>query len=358
VNWKTNLIAPAEVVVGKQYFARGEGLLADNNQEAIKAFKIDWTTGDWSWGALWGMLDREQFFGASTSPLVPPGIETSGQDNYNLYSLDWAVTDSWDLGGSWLESGFNKEQGWSVDLTGEAFGLDWYGEYAKLTDWPTGEDFFDLNANGLEEAGEVPLADSDTAWLAGLKWSNPTLCITGEYGEVDAGYALAFPGAGWAQHPFLVSSMGMYGGFGGFNLPLSALHPNASVDPHDINWIDRPLFLDPTNIARGWHVNVTFPNLLGAGTPLSIDYADGDGYTPEFLEWLAVGGSNSSLAEPDEWRDADAFWTVKLSRQFTESVSANVLYSRREVDNILTVGDYPGEDEPIQVIRGEVCVAF
>jgi hypothetical protein len=91
---------------------------------------------------------------------------------------------------------------------------------------------------------------------------------------------------------------------------------------------------------------------------LSIDYSDGDGYTPEFLDWLALGGSTSGLVEPDEWRDADACWTVKLSKQFTQSVSANVLYSRREVDNILAVADYPGEDDPIQVIRGEVCVAF
>jgi hypothetical protein len=358
VEWKTKCIVPANVVVGKQYFGRGQGLLADNDQEAIKAFKIDWATDSWSFGALWGMVDREQFFGASTSELMFGLGETNGQDNYNLYSIDWAISDSWGLGGSWLESGFNEERGWSVDLAGKAWGLDWYGEYAQLLDWPTGEDFFDLDSDGVEEAGEVSLDDSDTAWLTGLKWSRGGVSITGEYGEVDAGYALSIPGAGWSQTPFLVSSMGMYDGFGGFNLPLSALHPNASVDPHDINWIDRQLFLDPTNIARGWHVNVTFPELLGEGTPLSIDYADGDGYSPEHLEWLAFGGSSSGVAEPDEWRDADAYWTVKLSRQFTETVSANILYSQREVDNILAVGDYPGEDDPIKVIRGEISVAF
>ncbi len=356
-DWSTRFILPAEVVVGKQYFSRGQGLLADNDQEAIKAFKIDWMTDSVSFGALWGMLDREQFFGASTSPIVGLG-ETSGQDNYNLYSLDWAISDSWDVGGSWLHSGYNEEQGWSIDLTGELGALDFYGEYAELMQWPNGEDFNDMDGDGVEGPGEAPLSDSDTAYLAGLKWSNPAICITGEYGEVDAGYALSVPGSGWSPVWGLVSSMGMYDGFGGFNLPLSALHPNASVDPHDINWIDRQLFLDPTNIARGYHVNVTFPALLGEGTPLSIDYAAGDGYTPEYLEWLAYGGSNSGLVEPDQWRDADPYWTVKLSRQFTESVSANILYSQRDVDNILAVGDYPGEDDPIKVIRGEVCVAF
>jgi hypothetical protein len=350
VKWKTTFIKPAEVVVGKQYFDRGLGLLADNDQEAIKAFSIDWTGGNLSWGVLLGMLDREQFWGMSTSPLVAVPGQTDGQDNYNLFSLDWMLSDNWGIGGTYLESGYNREQGWSADLTGRV-GEDWcfYGEYAQLLDWPTGTDFNDISDDGVEDPGEVPLSDSDTAWLAGLKWDPGSVVITGEYGEVDAGYALSFAGAGWME---------VAGAFGGFNLPLSAMHPNASVDPHDINWIDRPVFLDPTNIARGWHVNVTFPELLGEGTPLSIDYSDGDGYTPEFLDWLALGGSTSGLVEPDEWRDADACWTVKLSKQFTQSVSANVLYSRREVDNILAVADYPGEDDPIQVIRGEVCVAF
>jgi hypothetical protein len=149
-----------------------------------------------------------------------------------------------------------------------------------------------------------------------------------------------------------------------FNLPLSRLHPNAEVDPHDINWVDRPLFLDPTNIARGWHVNVTFPTLLGDNTPLSIAYSAGDGYDPAFLSWLLSGGSNSGVAEPDKWRDADPVWIVKLSRQFSENVSANVIYGRREVDNIMSPQEVPifdeefAEQDPIQVIRAEVCVAF
>ncbi len=380
VVWKTQFITPAEIVAGKQYFDRGQGLLVDNDQEAIKAFRINWLAGDWSWGAIWGMLDREQFWGRTAGVVglpaldamgmyAPAGLvdpETSGQDNYNIYTLGWAISDNWDLGGTWLESGFNQEQGWSVDLSGKVWGLDFYGEYAQLMDWPTGQDFNDLNGDGVEDADEVPLDDSDTAWLAGLKWTGKSVCVTGEYGEVDAGYAFAFTGGGWSALNPLFGAMGMYTDF--FNLPLSRLHPNAEVDPHDINWVDRPLFLDPTNIARGWHVNVTFPNLLGAGTPLSVSYMDGDAYDPLFLGWLAAGGSNSGVAEPDKWRDADPVWVVKLSRQFNESVSANILYGRREVDNVVSPQTVPittvnqvdlfAENDPIQVIRAEVCVAF
>jgi len=153
------------------------------------------------------------------------------------------------------------------------------------------------------------------------------------------------------------------------NLPLSALHPNAEVDPHDINWIDRPLFLDPTNIAKGWHVNVTFPKLLGEKTPVSVSYMDGEAYEPRYLSWLSQGGPNSGIPEPGKWTDADSVWVVKVSRQLSECVSANLLYGRRQTENVMsrqTVPvDYGTQEEPlyadnapIQVLRAEVCVSF
>jgi len=361
----TTVLLPADLTIGKQYFARGQGLLADNDQESIKALRADWDTGgSVSWGVVLGMLDREQFWGRTAGsiglPALAPAVVgqvdpmTSGQDNYHLYYLDWAIGGDWALGANWLDSGLNQEQGWSASLDGELYGLDFYGEYAQLKDWPNGED---VSQTGLE------LSESDNAWMAGLRWSNPAVCVTGEYGVVDAGYAFALTGGGWsAIHP-LIGSMGMYTDY--FNLPLSALHPNASVDPHDINWIDRPLFLDPTNIAKGWHVNVTFPKLLGPNTPVSVSYMNGDAYEPRHLYWLSQGGPASGIPEPDEWRDADSIWTVKVSRQLSESVSANILYGRREVENVMSpqdvliggTGAY-AEDEAIQVLRGEVCVAF
>ena len=381
--YRTNVFVPAELTVGKQYFNRGLGLLADNSQEAIKAFRIDWNTGDSvSWGALWGMLDPEMFWGRLAPAVafytpMPFGLpqvagsvprEASGQDNYNLYYLDWMVTDTWCLGANWLDSGFNREQGWSASLMGDLYGLDFYGEYAQLTSWPTGDDFADLNANLIQDTGEVSLDESDTAWMVGMRWTSEPVCITGEYGEVDAGYAFSIPGGGWSAIPSL-GGMPLLPVFDNFtlNLPLSALHPNAEVDPHDINWIDRGLFLDATNIARGWHVNVTFPDLLGDDTPVSVSYMDGDAYSGRYLSWLYFGGTSSGIAEPSKWTDADPIWVVKVSRQLNESVSANLLYGRREVDNVMSTQQVPAgavgasayaENDPIQVIRGEICVAF
>jgi len=341
----TRFITPVELTVGKQYLKRGVGLLFDNDQEAIKALRADFGTGSLRVGTLLGMLDNEQFLGATSSfpnpaPFVGEPAEINGQDNINLLYLDWAFAGDWKLGGNWLNSGFNMEQGWSVSLSGPVYGLGLYGEYSKLLKWPNGED----------TAGRLDLDDSDTAWMAGLKWSNPWVALQGEYGQVDAGYSFAFTGGGWDAF------FGPVFGEGIFNLPLSALHPRAEIDPHDINWIDRPLFLDPTNIAKGWHVQATFPTLLKS-MPLTVSYASGDAYNPEYLAWLAEGGSNSRLERPDKWMDADPVWWVKLSRQMSDSVTASLLYGRREVDNV--IAPVPGEfNDPIQVIRAEVAVQF
>jgi len=357
-------IAPVNVIVGKQYEKRGVGLLFDNDQEAVKALRMDFGKSRLRFGTFLGMLDEEQFFARTFSE--PQGVDPNtgepfvvdGQDNINLLYLDYGFCDKWNVGFNWLDSGFAKEQGWSANLTGKVLGLDLYGEYSKLTKWGNGKDWDDWNGNGIEDSFETPLDDSDTAWMAGLKWGNKWLQLVGEYGEVDAGYALSIPWAGWdaAWGPGL------------FNLPLSALHPLAEIDPHDINWIDRPLFLDPTNIAKGWHVQATFPTLLGAKTPVTVSYAAGDAYSPDYLSWLYDGGSNSDSAAPTKWRDADSVWYIKLSRQISEAVSANLVYGRREVDNVMSNQEIPvstdteatvyATDDPIQVIRAEVIVQF
>jgi hypothetical protein len=282
------------------------------------------------------MLDREHFAGATAEDPPQPGETTSGQDNVNVAMLDWAPSDSWGLDLTYLDSGLCEESGWSLGVEAEVLGLDFYGEYSQLLDWQSGEDYSVYTGTQI-----LDLDESDTAWMGGLRWSSPAVCITGEYGEVDPGYALSFA---------------MYGGPDNFGLPLSLLHPNAEVDPHDINWIDRPLFLDPTNIARGWHVGVMFPSLLGEGTPLSISYADGDSYCPDYLGWLVDGGPTSPMARPDPWRDADAVWSVKIERQLSEGVSANVIYGQRETENVMAAGDSCADD--VKVVRAEVNVAF
>ena len=285
LKYGTRFITPTELTIGKQYLSRGCGLLFANDQEGVEALRADFGSGSLRVGAFLGMLDPEQFLGRTYS--LPAGVnedgrplETNGQDNINLIYLDWAFACNWTLGANWLQSGFGKEAGWSVSVAGPLAGLGFYGEYAKLTQWPDGQNFADWNDNGMQDPGEVSLSTAgDAAWLAGLRWSNSWLKLVGEYGQIDPGYALSFGFGGWDA----------VDGPGFFNLPLSLLHPRAEIDPYDINWIDRPMFLDPTNIAKGWHVQATFPCLFGTNTPLTVSYAAGDGYNPDFLGWLYNG---------------------------------------------------------------------
>ena len=375
--YRTNFLLPMDLTVGKQFVKRGLGLLMDNDQEGVKGARLDWNKDKpVSFGIYWGMLDREQFFGRSTGSLGLPSLatysagmyepKTNGQDNYNLYYADVNVGKSWDLGLSWLQSGFNKEQGWSADVTGKALGLGWYGEFAQLRKWPTGLKFLDANDDGIQEAGEVSIEDAGrNAWVGGAKWDSSWISLTGEYGSIDPGYAFSPQGMGWSAVPTWASGSDLLTS----NLPLSALHPLAEVSAHDINWIDRPLFLDPTNIAKGWHVVASFPKLLGKESGLSVSYADGKAYNPEFLSWTLIG---PLAPKPGKWVDADKIWTVQLSHQLSSNVTARLLYGRRDVDNVMskqvipivttvegqTVVNHYAINDPIQVIRAELAVDF
>jgi len=376
----TKFITPVELTIGKQYLRRGQGLLFDNDQEALKGVRADFGGGNFRVGTFLAMLDPEAFFGR-TAP-IPFGLDVfgnvigtyeppadsslyarqmsmygaSGQDQYRLFYADLELIPGWRIGGNWLDSGFARERGWSASLSGGLFGLDLYGEYSRLTRWPNGLKFADFDSDGSQDFGEVNLSESNTAWLAGLRWNSKWVNLTGEYGQVDAGYA--FSGTGTGGWDALAN-----GGF--FNLPLSALHPRAEIDPYDINWVDRRLFLDPTNIARGWHVGLNLPSVLGGKSPISFSYAGGDSYNPAYLGWLSNGGENQAVAvaRPDKWRDADPVWWVKVSHQMSDAVTASLLYGRREVDNVLStgaapVGTVPATTDAIQVLRAEVSVQF
>ena len=397
VDYRTSFLLPMDVTVGKQFVKRGVGLLMDNEQDAVKGLRFDWNKEkDVYFGIYWGMLDREQFFGRSAGalglPKLTPAIaagasmyggagmyaninnapETNGQDNYNLYYAGMKLSKSWDLGVSWLQSGFNKEQGWGADIMGKAFGLGWYGEYAQLRKWPTGQKFFDVDQDSIADADELTLEQAGrNAWLGGVKWDSTWLSLTGEYGRIDPGYAFSPGGAGW-------SAVGPFAGgsdFFTFNLPLSALHPLAEVSAHDINWVDRPVFLDPTNIAKGWHVVAAFPKLLGKESGLSVSYATGKAFNPEFLSWMAFSGFAAPgvpIAKPSKWVDGDKVWTVQLSHQLSSNVTARLLYGRRDVDNVMskqvvpiittiqgqTVVNHFAINDPIQVLRAELAVEF
>jgi hypothetical protein len=343
---------PTEWTVGKQYYQVGQGLLFDNNQFAMKSVKKEASLSrNLSLVCFGGQLDREAFGSQSTPSPPVMGDETSGQDTYWMSSLRGSFG-SWNVGGNWLGEGFADEKGWSVDVDGSLFGIPIMGEYAQM-----------LRSVGDVKVGDWSASDElgvkeNAAWVVGvtpLNTSSVELCA--KYGEVDPLYAFSVWYGGGAV-PGYSATYGMQL----FNLPLSLLHPYSEISPHDINWVDRPLFLDATNVSRGWEVGLTLKSALGPNAPVKVRYYDGDAYTGEYLGWLYNGGEGSGLDAPDKWRNADRVWTVSATKPVAENVNFTLLYGRRQVSNVMVPDlvreppDYVQDD--IQVLRGELAVAF
>lgn len=383
-----SFVRPISVTAGKLYWGFGQGLLVNNSQFPTKSGRVEVSlTGDApgegiTYTAILGALDREAFSAGETAlgagyPNDPEGSAynstVGGQDDYFVQNLTIPIGSDWRIGGTLLGTGYGSERGWSADLKGSIFGLDLWGEYARLTRFPDGSDQTGADFFGGDP---VDLSEEDTAWIAGLGWHNDDISISGQYGEVEPLYALAgfgdngvgdLIGKGWdpvglgaivnALDPPFDSEDLIPMGY--LNLPLSLLHPVEEFNPHYVNWLDRPLFLDATNVAKGWEVAVNFRRLLGDRTGLSARYYDGKAYREEFLGWLFTDGG-ATMDKPDRWRDADPVWMVTLTHHFTDTMTANLTYGQRAVDNVMSPNNGPTsiQDDPIKVLRLDLSVAF
>jgi len=339
----TTWILPVDWVVGKQRVAWGQGLVLDNNLLALKGVdakvKITKNIGLEAFGA---MLDREALGGQTATVPNPPGVETVGQDDWAAARLSFPLA-GWNLGVNWLQDGFRKEKAGSIDLAGKIFGRNVALEWAELR-----TNAANISTSDIEDATGASSSDKMALLVKADILKTSSIDLSASYGRLGALYAFAVvPGSGFGGY----DPYGFGPGAGFFNLPFSALHPYAEVNAHDINWVDRPLFLDPTNIAKGFQLALTLPKLLGQGTPLTFTWADGEAINHDYLDALAMG---SDITGIDKWRDADRVWTVSITRPLAENVNFRLLYGQRQVENVLL--DSPDDD--IKVLRGELTVTF
>jgi hypothetical protein len=338
VNVDTQLVYPMSIKVGKQYFGFGSGLLVDNNQAAVKAARVDVMLGPANLTGIYAPLDLEAFdylfyFAPDDLPSYP-GESTGGQNAYSVARIAFPIGD-WELGGTYLARGVLQERGWSADLSGTLMGRNVSLEYAQLL----------RNMDGVK-LSDLAVSD-DTAMVASADlWKSNNFDLWAKWGTVDGNYAFT---------NFVDFDGDVYEVFTVNNLPLSALHPLAEFSPHDINWVDRPLFLDPTNIAQGWEVGFTWKRPLGADMPLTVKWMDGKAYSYDYLASIML---DVPLAPGvPKWRDADAIGIVSLTKPLADDVNLTLLYGRREIENVL----WPlrqGDFKPLQVLRAEVSVAF
>jgi len=338
-----DLVWPWRWVVGKQRVRWGQGLLLDNNLLALKGVDAKANvSGDIAVELFGSQLDREALGSQTAEPANPPGSGTHGQDTIAATRLTFPIG-GWQLGGSWLATGFREETGWSADAQGKIFGRQVSVEYAGVRRNAAG-----VNTDTIESVTGASRTASRAVLVNADILKTDSVGLQASWGQLGEVYAFAIPRDGYDQWG---------SGAGPFNLPFSAVHPYAAVNPHDINWVDRPLFLDPTNITEGWQLALTLPRLLGRGSPLTVTYADGDAYTGDYINWLALGGESSTLPKPPETRNADTVWTVGVSKQLAENLSVGLLYGQRDVENVM-LGEAPSGSDNIKVLRGQLTVTF
>lgn len=340
-----DMLVPWTVTVGQQFTGQwGEGLLVNNNVQALNGLKL--TTGEEGRGqvTLFGaMVNREAFFGQSTIPPTfdpPSTFGNPGEDAYVAARFQFPVGE-WKFAGNWLANGFGEEGGWGFDVQGNFLGFNWGGEYAQLKRMPVGV------ASG-SSGWPAPLEDDAwTGWVDIIDSS--ALNASFQVGQINPRYALAIvsgeePGFGGFDPVFPFFSSG--GAFSGpLNLPFSSLYPYAAVSPDSINWLDRPLFLDPTNIAKGWQWSTSWH--MNENCTVFIALADGQGYNEEYLGWLANGGFSSGDPAPSKWRDADLTWYAGMHKMLADDISFVLIFGSRRVSNILQ----PDSDENQKDLR-------
>ena len=96
----------------------------------------------------------------------------------------------------------------------------------------------------------------------------------------------------------------------------SLLYPYSSVNAFDTDWVDRPLYLSPDNVTRGFEGNIAC--VFGNDWTVQGRVYFGDKIT---------NAINTS---------ADLVWSARLKKQLTKNVAASLLYGERQVDKILS----------------------
>lgn len=261
---------------GRHSNSIAQGLLVDTYRQPLVGVSADTGAGGFLFGGNSSYIDRsvgvvDEDTGEYVLPLDPE-VE---QDSYS-YAYIGGQFGTVSLVGTYLFTGFMEEEGWSIGADACIFGARIFGEYAEQK-----KNIFDEDID-----------DNNSGWVVGVDLLNnwKGISLTGKYGEIQENYRPIF----------------------------STLFPYALVNAYDTNWVDRPLFLDPFNVTKGWEANLGIN--FGRDWMLSARAYDGDHIT------------NTSNT------DADFVWTVSLKKKVNAGITASLLYGQREV-NVLNGGD-------------------
>jgi hypothetical protein len=247
----------------------GQGLLVDTSRNPLVGIAADTSFGSAipvSVGLNYSTLDRA-INGFVADPAFSQDQVIYAYAGTGLYGVNGVVT--------WLQTGFASQQGFSVAADGTLYGVRLFGEYAQLLK--------NAISDSVSEQGFVLGADLLNNWHS--------ISLTGKIGVLSSGFT-----------------------------PVeSILYPYAAVNAYDTNWIDRPLFLDPNNVRRGWEADVRYAMSK---------------------KWLL----NARIYGPlgSEVGARDLAWTLGTKYQVANGVYANLLYGQRDVHGTFTNPLVPG----------------
>jgi hypothetical protein len=189
-----------------------------------------------------------------------------------------------DLSATYMATGMMEQKGWSADVGLKLLSREVKASYAELT----------------ENAAGASLNNNNSVWIVNVPnlIDSGALSVGASYGEVEAAYAAN--GTSVLTTPYLL---------------------NAAE-----NAFDRPVFLNPANVAKGWEVKAQVKLL---SVPLKVRYYDGDN--------LAGNSANSVT-------------TVSLTKKLSKVADLELLYGIQE--------NGAGANTDLSLARAQVSLGF
>jgi hypothetical protein len=285
-DWYANFTGPlfgqkTSYTLGRQTNKIAQGLLVDNEQQPIVGFTVDSGFHQLTYGLNFGNADRFSSAQLSDKP----------QDSYGYAYVGYGSR-NWNVVGTWLLSGGDTSQGYSVGFDARVCHMRFFGEYAVDT----------KNADGQTPTNTVQGGKlKNYAWVGGADIINnwKGLSFTAKYGEVMPGYTINY----------------------------SVLNPYSSVNNYDVDWVDRPLFLGESNVTG---MNQQLGNVT-QGYELDLRYAFSSSW---LFNVRYYGGGNTSTFVPGtgvETTKCNDIWTAMIKKTISENVSLNLLYGQNRL---------------------------
>jgi len=288
--YSTDWWTPVQWTVGRQFFALDPaGLVADNSRMSLQGVR---GKADNLFGTDIGL---DLFFGGASydEGLALTGI---GNDGYGAFRLDY-TRPHWSVGGTYLATGYGKEQAWDADAWLEVWNRDVTFEYARGMQ----------QIDGTETWG----AAAPVAWMATAELiDTPSVRIAGTASRAEGGYDITY------------SSINPYWELIDYNID-----PTVGQIPWE-RWTRAPLVINGAQIIAG---DVNFK--LG-DVPLHVRYANVD---------------NVSAAFP--WGNYRHLVQVSGTKKLVDGLDLNLTYARQIADSGLALPD-------IDLVQGAVVVSF